>query len=123
MNASKRIQTGRAKLTTPLQDAIRTVTTPEGIVLVATTEPVCMFHPDGVLQTVRVTKWRSAPITADLVDGSIDIARRNRSVGTPAWSPVFEPLPGKEALGYDADSLEYVAAQRRMEDQYAMMRP
>ena len=123
MNASKRIQVGRARLTAPLLDAVRAVTTPRGVVLVATTEPVSMFHPDGVLEAVRVTEWRSAPITAELVDGWIDAARRNRSVGTPNWSPVFEPLPSREpAFGYDADTMDHLATLRRMDDEHAIVR-
>ena len=102
------------------RDSLSTVTTAAGVVIVARTQPVPMFHPDRFLETVRVVKWRTQPMSADLAERNMRVARANKGVHPPFWTPILpdpEPRPSQEWN----DDLPSGVMRERMIAQYGGM--
>lgn len=73
------------------KDAISSTTTDEGAIVEMTTAPRQIFHPDGFVKTVPVTRWRRGPMHPD--DASV-LMRIALAHGTApkGWTPIL-PAP------------------------------
>jgi hypothetical protein len=102
------------------RDPLSTVTTPDGVVIVARTRPVQMFHPDRRLETVPVVKWRTQPMSAELAERNMRIARANKGVSAPFWTPIL-PDPAPRPARERNDDLPTGVMHERMMAQYGGM--